>query len=113
MPQFLLTVMRPDDFDPGTAVDAEMRDDIQALNDEMRAAGIRVFVGGLKAPGETRSLVSGPDGTVTASDGPLYPSGSHIDGLWVLELPDLDTAVDWGRRSARACRAQVEVRPFH
>ena len=113
MPQFLITVMRPDDFDASTAVDADMGRDIQALNDEMRAAGVRVFVGGLKSPGETKSLVAEADGTVAAQDGPLQPSGNHIDGLWVLELPDLATAVQWGRKSARACRAQVEVRPFH
>ena len=36
----------------------------------------------------------------------------HIGGIWVITAPDLDAALDWGRKAARACRIPVEVRPF-
>jgi hypothetical protein len=37
----------------------------------------------------------------------------HIGGFWVLEAADLSAALAWGRKAAIACRAPVEVRPFH
>lgn len=113
MPQFLVTIHRSDGFDPARDLSEDARRDIQALNAEMRAAGVRVFVGGLNPPGETKSLSAAADGTIAAADGPLRVTGDHIDGLWVLETDDLDAALGWGRKAAVACRAQVEVRPFH
>jgi len=46
MPQYLVCNYLPDDFDPSTEDEAMSRD-IDALNDEMEAAGVRIFVGGL------------------------------------------------------------------
>jgi hypothetical protein len=36
-----------------------------------------------------------------------------MGGFWVLEVADLEAALAWGRKAATACRASVEVRPFH
>ncbi len=46
MTQYLVAIHHPDDFDPSSETDAT-RNDISALNREMVAAGVRVFVGGL------------------------------------------------------------------
>ena len=47
------------------------------------------------------------------TDWPYLETKEHIGGFWVLEAVDLDEALEWGRRAAVACRAPVEVRPFH
>ena len=47
MPQYLVAIHHPDDYDPFAAEDDAMRRDIDMLNEEMIAAGVRVFVGGL------------------------------------------------------------------
>ena len=47
------------------------------------------------------------------TDGPYLETKEHVGGLWVLEAADLDEALAWGRKAAVACRAPVEVRPFH
>ena len=36
----------------------------------------------------------------------------QIGGFWVITAPDLDAALDWGRKATRASRFPVEVRPF-
>jgi hypothetical protein len=36
-----------------------------------------------------------------------------MGGFWMLEVADLEAALAWGRKAATACRASVEVRPFH
>jgi hypothetical protein len=112
MPQFLVAIHHPDDYDPSTE-DAAMHADIDALNEEMIAAGARTFVGGLHDALEAVSLRAQPDGKVAVSRGPYLPGSEHVGGFWVLECADMDSAVEWGRKAVLACRAPVEVREFH
>lgn len=113
MPRYLVAIHHPDDYDPFAVEDASMHADIDALNDEMIAAGVRLFVGGLHAVTEARSIRVRPDGQVLVTDGPYLETKEHVGGFWVLEATDLDEALAWGRKAAVACRAPVEVRPFH
>ena len=112
MTQYLVAIHHPDDFDPATESEA-MRSDISALNHEMVAAGVRVFVGGLAPAGQAVSVRVKPGGKITVTDGPYIESKEHVGGFWVLEAPDLETALGWGRKAALACRAPVEVRAFN
>jgi len=113
MAQYLLTVYRAKGFDPASSVDNEMSQAIDALNDKMIDSGIRVFVGGLMSPELARSLRLELNGDITTAKGAYIDTTEYIDGLWVLEVPDIETAEEWGRRAALACRASVEVRPFY
>ena len=113
MAQYLVTIHHPDDYDPSVAEDEAMSRDIDALNDEMKAAGVRIFVGGLQPPSSAKSLRAQPNGKVLITDGPYIETKEHVGGFWVLEAADLDEALTWGRKAAVACRAPVEVRPFN
>lgn len=113
MPQYLVAIHHPDDRDPSVAEDAAMSRDIDRLNDEMKAAHVRVFVGGLYPARSAKSLRLQPGGEVLITDGPYLETREHIGGFWVLEAADLEEALAWGRKAAVACRAPVEVRPFH
>ena len=113
MAQYLVTIHHPDDYDPSVAEDEAMSRDIDALNDEMEAAGVRIFVGGLQPPSSAKSLRAQPNGKVLITDGPYIETKEHVGGFWVLEAADLDEALTWGRKAAVACRAPVEVRPFN
>jgi hypothetical protein len=111
MTQYLVAIHHPDDYDP-SAEDEAMSRDIDALNDEMVAAGVRIFVGGLSPAGSARSLRAQPDGKGLITDGPYLETKEHIGGFWVLEAANLDDALAWRRKAAVACRAPVEVHPF-
>jgi hypothetical protein len=113
MTQYLVAIHHPDNYDPAVAEDQAMRRDIESLNDEMKAAGIRVFVGGLQPASSAKSLRAQADGKVVITDGPYMETKEHIGGFWVLDAADLDEALAWGRKAAIACRAPVEVRPFN
>jgi hypothetical protein len=113
MTQYLIAIHHPDDYDPAVAEDEAMSRDIDAVNDEMKAAGVRIFVGGLQPPRTAKSLRLQSSGKVRITDGPYTESKEHIGGFWVVEAVDLDEALEWGRKAAVACRAPVEVRPFH
>jgi hypothetical protein len=111
MPQFLVAIHLPDDFDPSSA-DKAMEHDIDALNEEMEAKGIRLFAGGLRSAREAKSLRTQPDGKVLITDGPYLETKEHVGGFWILEAADMDEALAWARKAVVACRAPVEVRAF-
>lgn len=110
--RFLVAIHHPDNYDPSIEDEAMSRD-IDVLNEEMVAAGIRVFVGGLYPAGSAKSLRKETDGEVLVTDGPYLETKEHVGGFWVLEAADMDEALEWGRKAVIACRAPVEVRPFH
>ena len=112
MAQYLVAICLPDDFDP-SRVDKSMERDIDVLNEELDAAGGRIFAGGLWPASSARSLRAQPNGEVLNTDGPYLETKEHIGGFWVLKAADLDEALEWGRKAAVACRAPVEVRPFN
>ncbi len=109
MPQYLVAIYLPDDYDPSKEDPAMIRD-ISALNDEMIAAGVRTFVGGLSPARNTKSLRAQAAGKVLVTDGPYIETKEHIGGFWVLDVADLDEALTWARKATVACRAPVEVR---
>lgn len=113
MTQYLVAIHHPDDYDPSVVEDEAMGRDIDMLNDEMVAAGIRVFVGGLRPTASAMSLTPLPDGEVRSAAGPYLKTSEHVGGFWVLDVADMDEALAWGRKAAIACRAPVEVRPFY
>jgi hypothetical protein len=112
MAQFLVAIQHPDDYD-GSLEGEQMTRDIDALNEEMIAAGARKFAGGLQPPRTAKSLRAQPDGKVVTTDGPYLDTKEHIGGFWILEAADLDEALEWGRKAVIACRVPVEVRPFY
>jgi hypothetical protein len=112
MSQYLVAIHLPDNFNPPAADEAAMGRDIDTLNEEMVAAGVRIFVGGLTPAREAKSLRAQPDGKMLTTDGPYLETKEHIGGFWVLEVADLDEALAWGRKAVVACRAPVEVRAF-
>ncbi len=111
MTQYLVAIHLPDDFDPASETQ-DTRDDIAALNREMVAAGIRVFVGGLQ-PVKTAKSMRVKAGKLVVTDGPFIETKEHVGGFWVLECTTEEEALEWGSRAAVACRAPVEVRPFY
>jgi hypothetical protein len=111
MPQYLVAIHHPDNYNASLEGEAMMRD-IDVLNEEMAAAGARFFAGGLSAAGKAKSLRAQPDGKVRITDGPYLETKEHIGGFWIVNAANMDEALKWGRKAVVACRAPVEVREF-
>ena len=109
MPQYLVAVYHPDDYDASVETGA-MIEKIHALNRELIAAGARKFACGLSPAGKAKSLRVQSDGKVLVTDGPYTETKEHMGGFWILEAADLDEALAWARKGAVACRASGEVR---
>jgi hypothetical protein len=111
MKQYLLTVYQPDGPPPAAEVLERISRDLDALNEELRAAGAWVFAGGLHPP-STATVVRVSGGEVLITDGPFAEAKEHVGGFTIVKAPDLDTALAWGRKLAQATTLPIEVRPF-
>ena len=49
---------------------------------------------------------------IVVTDGPFAEGKEHLGGLTIVRAADLDAALRWARRIARASTLPIEVRPF-
>jgi hypothetical protein len=111
MKQYLLSVIQPDGPVPGPEILGPISRDLEALREEMRAAGAWVFAAGLHDAASATTLRP-RNGEVLISDGPFAEGKEHIGGFTIVRAPDLDAALEWGRKLALATTLPIEVRPF-
>ena len=111
MTQYLLSVYQPDGPTPDPATLQQIMDEVDAVDTQMRAAGVWVFAGGLHAP-DTATVVRSRDDEVLMTDGPYVEGKEHLGGFTVINADDLDAALVWAGRLAGATGLPVEVRPF-
>jgi hypothetical protein len=76
----------------------------------MAQAGIIVNGDGLQGP-RTATTVRIRDGKRVVQDGPFADAKEQLGGYFVIEVPDLDSALEWAARAPSASVASVEVRP--
>ena len=111
MPRYLLSIYQPDEGTPSPDVLEAIGRELHVINEDMKAAGAWVFAAGLHAP-STATVVRARDRDLLITDGPYVEGKEHIGGFWIVECPDLDAALVWARRAARAIPLPIEVRPF-
>jgi len=85
--------------------------DVEAWRQEAKEAGAWVFTGRLHAP-STATVVRLQDGEMLVTDGPFAEGKEYVGGFTIIRAPDLDAALEWGRKVARATTLPIEVRPF-
>jgi len=80
-----------------------------AVIDEMKAAGVYVFAGGLEEDAPIYSAEP-VDGEALVTDGPYVETKEWLGGFTVVDVPDDETAKMWAGKVAVACGWPQEVR---
>jgi hypothetical protein len=112
MKQYLLSVCYPAGASqPPPAALNKIMNDVVALQREMQSAGVWVFSGGLHAS-NSATVLRHQNGDIVLTDGPFIESKEQIGGVTIVRVPDLDAALLWARKLARATTTPIEVRPF-
>jgi hypothetical protein len=111
MKQYLISIYQPDGDPPPPEVLEPIMRDVDALVQEAKDSGAWVFNGGLH-PASTATVLRLKDDDVLMTDGPFTEGKEHLGGFVIVRASDLDGALDWGRRFARAIQLPIEVRPF-
>jgi hypothetical protein len=76
----------------------------------LEQAGIIVSGQGLQPPA-TATTVRVRDGKRQIHDGPYAESKEMLAGFFVIDVPNLDDALQWAARSPAAAHGACEVRP--
>jgi hypothetical protein len=111
MAQYLLSLIQPDGEVPPPEVLEPIMRELDEMGARMREAGAWVFNGGLFPP-HTATVLRPKDDEVLVTDGPYVEAREHLGGFIVVDVADLDAALDWGSQFARTTGLPVEVRPF-
>lgn len=95
--------MTPEQQQQGIAVYA-------AYTEALKKAGIYKGSNRLQ-PVATATTVRMVDGKSQVLDGPYVETKEQLGGYFMIEVPDLDTALDWAARCPGASHGTIEVRP--
>ena len=83
----------------------------KAYTQAMTDAGVLKSSGGLQ-PTSTATTVRVRNDKPQVLDGPYADSKEQFGGFHIIEVPDLDAAIQWASRSPTALHGVVEVRPM-
>jgi hypothetical protein len=112
MKHYLLSVCYPAGGKPPSPEALEkITRDINVVHRELKAAGGWVFAGGLH-PGSSATVVRYQEGETLTTDGPFAEGKEYLGGICILRAPDLDAALQWAGKFAKATTVAIEVRPF-
>lgn len=77
----------------------------------LRESGILDAGAGLQPP-ETATTIRLRGGSTQVQDGPFADVKEHLGGIFLIDVPDLDTAMQWAARCPATALGSVEVRPL-
>lgn len=83
----------------------------RAYGEALMAAGVFVGGAGLDGPQST-TTVTVRDGKRHVHDGPYAETKEFLAGFGIIDVPNLDAALEWAARHPLADRFSVEVRPL-
>jgi hypothetical protein len=111
MPQYMLLLYNPVDDDRSAEEIAAEHPKWGAYTEGLRAAGLLVAGEPLQGT-ETATTVRVRDGQTQITDGPFAETKEYINGFYLIDAPDLDTAIDQAAKVPLVGRGSVEVRPL-
>ena len=83
----------------------------KAYGAALQAAGVFVGGAGLEPP-HTATTLSVRDGKRQVHDGPYAETKEFLAGIAIIDVPNLDDALEWAARHPAAGHALIEVRPL-
>ena len=110
--QYLLLIYT-EEVDPATVPASEQMADMEAYRAFTREATERGFMRGGDAlePTTTATTVRVREGRTLISDGPFAETKEALGGYYLVDCPDLDTAIELAARIPGAAHGSVEIRP--
>lgn len=112
MKKYLLRILYPPGaVQPPPAELEKIMKNVNALHDELQASGAWVFGGGLHLA-DSITVVRPQGDDVLVTDGPFSEGKEQIGGLSIIQVENLDEALEWARKTALATTCPIQVTPF-
>ena len=84
---------------------------IDAFNDKIDAAGLRILAAGIATPNEAKCY-DNRKGMGLVHNGPAVESNLFMAGFWIIEADDDATALDLAKQGSKACNREVKLRRY-
>ena len=111
--KYMLLIIGSQDADPVTDVeDQGLMEAFMAYHKAVLDAGVMVDSNVLDSFETATSVRVDNAGERIITDGPFAETREYLGGYYILDLPDLDAAIDWAARCPGARAWRVEVRPI-
>jgi len=113
MAQYLMSVWHDEEYEVDFTTEEMQRigPQVGAFNEELEAAGAWVFGAGL-LPASSATVLRSTESGVSMTDGPYAETKEQMGGFWVIDVADMDVALEWAGKAAAACEGPVELRPM-
>jgi len=110
MPQYMLLIYNPTDRPITPEQMAELGPRWDAYTKSLTDAGVLV-AGDALEPTDVATTVRERDGQTQFTDGPFAETKEFLAGYYLIDCPDLDTALDHASRMPNVAYGSTEVRP--
>jgi hypothetical protein len=111
MPEYTLFMYQPVDRNISQDDMAQEYQRWQQFDQDIKAAGAFVDNRGLAAT-DSATTVRVREGETQVTDGPFAETKEYLAGYYLIEVPDLDAALEWAAKIPSAAYGSVEVRPM-
>src|SRR4051812_15804350 len=110
MPQYMLLIYSDPATAPAPEAAAAEMPKWMAYGEELRKAGAMV-AGDALQPTDSATTVRERDGQRLVTDGPFAETKEQLGGYYLIDVPDLDAALEWAAKVPNVGRGSIEVRP--
>src|SRR5579871_6315495 len=110
MPQYMLLIYAPADRAPSPEQMATEMPRWERFTQELRGAGA-MKAGDALHPADSATTVRVRDGETLITDGPFAETKETLGGYYLIDVPDLDTALRYAAKMPNITYGTVEVRP--
>jgi hypothetical protein len=109
--QYLLLIYMEQAEKPPAQQDEAVMAEWFGYTEDLRKSGFHVGGNSLE-PAQTATTVRLENGERVLTDGPFAETREVLGGYYLIDVPDLDTALDWAARCPGAKYGSMEVRPI-
>jgi hypothetical protein len=88
----------------------EGRQAFQSYVATLHQAGV-LIAGEVLQPSEHSTTLTAAGGEVRVQDGPFADTKEQLGGTFVIDVPDLDAAIEWAKKAPSVSWGAVEIRP--
>jgi hypothetical protein len=107
--KYLLLIHTPDPASSAPRCDAPTVEQFMAFEKAINGAGVVLESNALDTEHAT-SVEVRPDGERVVTDGPFAETREMVGGYYLIDVPDLDAAIEWAARCPGATAGRMEVR---
>lgn len=111
--KYMLLIIGKQGAEPQTEEEGRsLMEAFMAYHQSVGDAGIMVDSNRLDSFEAATSVQVTGDGERVVTDGPFAETREYLGGYFILDLPDLDAAIDWAARCPGSRYGRVEIRPI-